>query len=81
MLNKDEDALFELKKFQIPVIGFVDTDMNPSEYVYKFFGNNDAFENIEFFFTFLQEALKEGRIKEQQIFYFYFIHKIKQKLY
>jgi hypothetical protein len=59
----------------------VDTDMDPSDFIYKFFGNNDAFENIEFFFEFIQEALKEGRLKEQQLFYLYYIYKINKKLY
>lgn len=77
-LDKDEDAFFELKKMHVPMIGLVDTDMNPDEYLYKFFGNNDGLENIEFFFDFIKETVKEGRLKEQQLFYYYFIFKLKQ---
>lgn len=80
-LDNDVEALYELKKFQIPLIGLVDTDMNPDEYLYKFFGNNDSIENFEFFFEFLKETIKEGRNIEQDLFYQYFILKIKSKIY
>lgn len=79
-LDQNEDALYELKKMQIPFIGLVDTNMNPNDFLYKFFGNNDSIKNIEFFFEFLQAAIKEGRLKEQQAFYFYFVFKLKKIL-
>lgn len=78
LLDKNEEALYELKKFQIPLIGLVDTNINPNDYIYPVFGNNDAMENIEFFFEFIKEAVKEGRLKEQQYFYYMFIHKLKK---
>ena len=71
MLDNDLVALDEVKKLQIPLIGIVDTNMNPEDFVFKFFGNNDSIENLDFFFEFLKEAAKEGRIKEQQLFFFY----------
>lgn len=80
-LDYDADAHFELKKFQIPLIALVDTNLDPDQYLYKFFGNNDSIENIEFFFEFLTETLKEGRFKEQQQFYAYFMYKVKKNLY
>jgi len=76
-LDKDEEAFFELKKMHVPMIGLVDTDMNPDDYLYKFLGNNDGLENIEFFFDFIKETVKEGRLKEQQLFYYYFLYKLK----
>ena len=80
LLDKNKEAVSELKKFPIPIIGLIDTDMNPNNILFKFFGNNDAVENIEFFFKFLKEALNEGRLKEQQLFYSLFICKIKNKI-
>jgi ribosomal protein S2 len=77
-LDHDKDAFFELKKFQIPMISLLDTNMNPENYLYNFFGNNDCIENIEFFFEFLKETIKEGRLKEQQLFYSYFMFKLKK---
>ena len=79
-LDHNEDAFYELQKFQLPLIGLVDTNMNPKPFLYKFFGNNDAVENIEFFFEFLTETLKEGRLIEQQKFYSYFMYKIKTNI-
>ena len=81
MLDNDLVALDEVKKLQIPLIGIVDTNMNPEDFVFKFFGNNDSIENLDFFFEFLKEAAKEGRIKEQQLFFFYLILNIKKKVY
>ena len=80
VLNNDKEALYELKQFQIPLIGLIDTDMDPTDFLYKFFGNNDSVENIEFFFDFLKEAVKEGRLIEQQRFYGLFLAKIKKNL-
>lgn len=79
-LDKDEDAFFELKKMHVPMIGLVDTDMDPDDFLYKFLGNNDTIENIEFFFDFIKETVKEGRLKEQQLFYYYFLYKLKKIL-
>jgi ribosomal protein S2 len=77
-LDKNEEALFELKKFNVPLIGIVDSDMNPHDFIYKFFGNNDSMESLEFFFEFLKETIQEGRLKEQQLFYSYFMFKIRK---
>ena len=81
MLDNDIVALDEIKKLQIPLIGLVDSNMDPEDYVFKFFGNNDSVENLDFFFEFLTEAAKEGRLKEQQLFFLYLISKIKKKVY
>ena len=80
LLNNDKEALYELKHFQVPLIGLVDTDMNPKEFIYNFLGNNDSIENIEFFFNFLQETINQGRFLEQQQYYNLFIYKIKKNL-
>jgi ribosomal protein S2 len=81
MLDKDITALNEIINLQIPLIGVVDTDMDQEKYVYKFFGNNDSIENLEFFFQFLKEAAVEGRLKEQQLFFYYLISNIKKKIH
>lgn len=79
-LDKNKDALKEVQNLQIPLLGLIDSNMDPQGFLYKFFGNNDAFESIEFLFIFVIEAIKEGRLKEQQYFFFYFIQKVKQIL-
>lgn len=79
-LDKNSDALKEIQDMQIPLLGLIDSNMDPKVFLYKFFGNNDSFESIEFFFDFLNEAIVEGRLKEQHYFLFYFINKIKNTL-
>lgn len=79
-LDQDKDALFEIKKLQIPFIGLIDSDINPKDFLFKFYGNNDTVENIEFFLEFLKESILEGRLKEQQEFYYYFLFKLKKIL-
>jgi len=81
MLDNNKQALHEINNLQIPLIGIVDTDMNPNDFIYKFLGNNDSIENLNFFFEFLNEAAKEGRLKEQQLFFFYLILHIKKKIH
>lgn len=75
-LDKNEDAMFEIKKLQIPFIGLVDSDINPTEFLFKFFGNNDSILNITFFLEFLKQTIVEGRLKEQQEFFFFFLYKL-----
>lgn len=79
-LDKNEEALYELKQLQVPLIGLVDTDMNPKDFLYSFLSNNDSIENIEFFFDFLKEAVKEGRLQEQQKYYYHFVVKLKKNI-
>jgi len=80
MLDQDLEALHEIKNLQIPMIGLIDTNMNPNDYIYKFFSNNDSVETIEFLFEFLKEAAKEGRLKEQEQFFIYLLQQIKSKI-
>jgi ribosomal protein S2 len=80
MLDNDKTALHEIKNLQIPIIGLVDTDMDPNDFILKFYGNNDSKIHLNFFFQFLQAAAKQGRLKEQQLFFFYLILKIKKKI-
>lgn len=79
-LDQNKEALKEIQDMQIPLIGLVDSNINPNSFLYKFFGNNDTFESIDFFFNFLKEAIKEGRLKEQSYFFYYFVNKIKKEI-
>jgi ribosomal protein S2 len=45
LLDKDPIAMRELYNLQVPLIGFVDTNMNPNDFIYKLFGNNDSIKN------------------------------------
>lgn len=80
VLHADETILKESVDLQIPILGLVDTNMDPDFFLYKFFGNNDSIENIQFLFEFIEEAIKEGRLKEQQLFFFYLLIKLKKNI-
>lgn len=80
VLHADETVLKESINLQIPILGLVDTNMDPDFFLYKFFGNNDSIENIQFLFEFIEEAVKEGRLKEQQLFFFYLLIKLKKNI-
>ncbi len=80
VLHPNKEALNEIISLKIPFMGMVDSNTNPDNYLYHFFGNDDSLENIEFFFEFIKDALKEGRIKEQEYFFYLILSKIKTKL-
>ena len=80
LLDKDSEALHEIKNLDIPLIGIIDSDMNPDDFVYKFWGNNDSVVNLRFFFLLLKEACLIGRAKEQQLFIYFLIKNIKKKI-
>jgi len=80
VLHAEDNILKESVDLQIPILGLVDTNMDPDYFLYKFFGNNDSIENIQFLFEFIEEAIKEGRLKEQQLFFFYLLVKLKKNI-
>lgn len=80
LLDPNKSAIKEAKNLQIPILGLVDSNTDPDDFLYKFFGNDDSIESVEFFFEFLKEAIKEGRLKEQELFLFFFLNKLKRKI-
>ena len=69
-LNSNEDAIKESINLQIPIIGLIDSNTDPSYFLYKLFTNKESVQNIDFFLNFIKEAIKEGRAKEQELFFF-----------
>jgi len=80
VLNANKEVIKESTDLQIPILGLVDTNTDPDDFLYKFFGNNDSIENIQFLFEFIKEAIKEGSLKEQQLFFFYLLIKVKKNI-
>jgi ribosomal protein S2 len=81
MLDDNYEALHELHHFQIPLIGIVDSNMDPKHFLYKFYGNNDSKEHLEFFFEFLSETIKDGRLREQEMFLSFLLKKLNKNCY
>ncbi|MCY4189000.1 MAG: 30S ribosomal protein S2 [Bryobacterales bacterium] len=60
-IRKEEIAVREARKLNIPVIGIVDTNSNPDEVDYVIPGNDDALRSISLFANRVAEAVLEGR--------------------
>lgn len=61
--KKENTAVCEARKLNIPVIGLVDTNSNPDLVDYIIPGNDDAIRSIKLVTNLIAEAVKEGREK------------------
>lgn len=61
--KKENTAVFEARKLNIPVIGLVDTNSDPDLVDYIIPGNDDAIRSIKLVTNLMAEAVKEGRKK------------------
>ncbi len=61
--KKENTAVCEAKKLNIPVIGLVDTNSDPDLVDYVIPGNDDAIRSVKFITGLIAEAVKEGREK------------------
>lgn len=81
ILNNDSKASVELIKSRIPLIGFVNNNINPEYFLYPIFGNNSSLASMEFFFTLLKTSLSESYLYEQEFLYLTILQKVKKILY
>ncbi|OGB85847.1 30S ribosomal protein S2 [candidate division TM6 bacterium RIFCSPHIGHO2_12_FULL_38_8] len=66
-VRKEETALLEATVSQIPVVGLVDTNSDPSLIDYVIPGNDDSAKGIAFVIEYLQEAVKKGLAKRAEM--------------
>lgn len=69
-VKKEQIAVLEAKKLNIPIIGIVDTNSNPTNIDYPIPANDDSKRSIEFILKYIGEGISEGlveREKEKQI--------------
>jgi small subunit ribosomal protein S2 len=59
--NKEEIAVLEARKLEIPVVAIVDTNCNPDVVDYVIPGNDDALRAIRLFTSRVADAILEGR--------------------
>ena len=59
--SKEDIALFEAKKMNIPIVAIVDTNGDPEDISYPIPGNDDAVRAIELFTGKVAEAILEGK--------------------
>ena len=58
---KEEIAVHEARKLEIPVVGIVDTNCDPDKVTYVIPGNDDALRAIRLFASKIADAVLEGR--------------------
>jgi small subunit ribosomal protein S2 len=59
--NKEEIAVLEARKLDVPVVAIVDTNCNPDVVNYVIPGNDDALRAIRLFTSRVADAIMEGR--------------------
>ncbi len=63
-VKKENTAIAEAKKKNIPVIGICDTNTNPTNINYIIPANDDATKGIKMILRLVKEAIKEGKDKK-----------------
>lgn len=76
----DRGAFHEARNLDLPMIGMVDSNVNPAPFLYPVYGNDDSVEALEFMMEVLKRGVEEGRKREHEAFATLLIRKIKSKL-
>lgn len=66
-VRKEQTALLEAVASNVPVVGLVDTNSDPSLINYVIPGNDDSAKGISFVLQYLQNAVKTGTAKRVEI--------------
>ena len=60
----DANAINEARNLNIPVVGIVDTNADPSRVEYPIPGNDDAIKGLQLLADYFVQAIAEGKNKE-----------------
>ena len=60
----DTNAINEARNLNIPVVGIVDTNADPSRVEYPIPGNDDAIKGLQLLADYFVQAITEGKNKE-----------------
>lgn len=63
-IQKDEIALNEAKRLDVPIIAILDTNSDPDGITYPIPGNDDSYKSIELITRVISDAIIETSIKE-----------------
>lgn len=63
----EQNAIKEAKTLNIPVIGLVDTNANPSDVDYVIPGNDDAIKGIQVVLDYMKQAVQEGAANRKTV--------------
>lgn len=76
----DRGAMHEAANLDIPLVGMVDSNTSPAQFLYPVFGNDDSVESVAFMMDLLARAAEEGRKREHEAFATVMVAKLKQRL-
>jgi small subunit ribosomal protein S2 len=65
--KKEETAVLEAKKLNIPVIALIDTNCDPDLINYPIPGNDDAIKSIKLITSFMAESVLDGRTRFEEV--------------
>lgn len=60
-VKKEENAVKEAKKLNLPIIGILDTNCNPEDVDFKLPGNDDAIRSIRLFCQIIADSVMEAK--------------------
>ena len=76
----DRGAIHESTNLDLPLFGMVDSNTNPTPFLYPVFGNDDSIESLGFMLDLLKRGVEEGRKREHEAFAIMMMRKLKSEL-
>jgi len=65
--KKEETAVLEAKKLNIPIVALIDTNCNPDLIDYPVPGNDDAIKSIKLITSILSQSILDGRKRYEEV--------------
>jgi small subunit ribosomal protein S2 len=65
-VTHDKNAVNEAKKLNIPVVGLVDTNADPTGIAYPIPSNDDAVKTIQLMLDYVKQAINNGKSVAQK---------------
>jgi ribosomal protein S2 len=81
VLDATKEDLYEAFKLNLPLLGLVDSNINPKFFVFYFLSNNDSIDIFYFFLIYMEEFIYEGFFREQEFFYYKILLNLKLMLF
>lgn len=81
LLKNDKNAMIEINSQKLPMLGIINTDMDPNLFLYKTFGNINNISSLHFFLNFLKISILKARLQEQKLFIQLIIYFLKKNAY
>jgi small subunit ribosomal protein S2 len=65
--KKEETAVLEARKLNIPIIALIDTNCNPDLIPYPIPGNDDAIKSIKLMTSFMAQSILDGKKRYEEV--------------